>query len=213
MEHNAEAEIRHMLATIDAYSDSVINNGMMLVRSTMHLDEQIEHLVVVVDRLFSIGEDDKAISILDCMGMYPEVYRYEQVGAYYKIASRMIADGNTDKALYLLSEAMIVTEMMALHWQKAESLSHVALHFYLTGNQESARFIWKKAARIAQLGEHSDNLQDSIDASSVLSEIAEHLYKANFPVDVHGIAEGIKNVGKRNNALQAINELSSKRDS
>ncbi len=93
-------------------------------------------------------------------------------------------------------------------WQKAELLHKVAKSLYEIKAIYRAEEVWQQAISVAQINENSENVQDSLDSSSVLAEIAE-TYGSNGKIDFAvNLARQIKNVGKRERAINNIAEFS-----
>ena len=92
-------------------------------------------------------------------------------------------------------------------WQKAESLAQIARAMSSAGRLNEARRVWREAIAVAQTGENSQSLQDSLDSSSVLWEIAEDMALAGDIDDARNVAANIKNEHKRQRALSYVTEI------
>ena len=97
-------------------------------------------------------------------------------------------------------------------WQKAESLAQTARKLSSEGQRDEAKRIWAEAVETARKGEDSLSLQDSIDSSSVLWEIAEDMVSAGEFEIAGEIARVIKNERKRQKALHNIAEIADGKD-
>jgi hypothetical protein len=92
-------------------------------------------------------------------------------------------------------------------WQRAESLAQIARAMASTGRLNDARRVWREAIAVAQAGENSQNLQDSLDSCSVLWEIAEDMASEGDIDGARKVAMNIKNEHKRQRALSYVAEI------
>jgi DNA-binding transcriptional MerR regulator len=77
------------------------------------------------------------------------------------------------------------------------------------GARENAERLRDLALSEARAGELSENPQDSIDSSSVLWELAEDLALAGRVGPAQEVAGSIRNLGKRQRAIAALEEIAS----
>lgn len=89
-------------------------------------------------------------------------------------------------------------------WQRAELLDKLARTIFPSGYGARNMKFWGRAVEIARVGEESPSAQDSIDASSVLSQIAVNVAKSGSRSRALDIARSIRNLGKRDGAVRAI---------
>jgi tetratricopeptide (TPR) repeat protein len=133
---------------------------------------------------------------------------YEKSEALRSIADYLVSIGHLEKALLVYNDAEKTALSADLaEWQKAELLHNLAKSL----NQAKAIFkadeVWEKAISIAQKGENSI-LQDSLDSSSVLAEIAEYFAAGQKIEKALNIAQNIQNIGHKEKALQNISAYS-----
>jgi hypothetical protein len=94
-------------------------------------------------------------------------------------------------------------------WQRAESLAQLARVISSNGQLNEARRLWREAIAVAQAGENSQSMQDSLDSSSVLWEIAEDMALAGNIDAACNVAANIKSEHKRQRALSYVAEIAS----
>jgi hypothetical protein len=92
---------------------------------------------------------------------------------------------------------------------KAEVLHDIGKSFSLLGELGRAREVWSLAAQEARWGEVEVGVQQSLDCSSVLRDIAESLTEQGDFRAALDLSEHIKNPGKRQSAISEV-ERSSK---
>ncbi len=132
---------------------------------------------------------------------------YEKAEALSDLAIALSAAGRIDQAVQVLVSAERQVQAAEGNWQKAESLGRIARAMMAVGQKEQAIRIWDNAALIAQNGEVSGNIQDSIDCSSVLWEISEDLALAGEWERAERIAWSIRNRGKRERAGSGLKTI------
>ncbi len=92
-------------------------------------------------------------------------------------------------------------------WQRAESLASIARTAWKANEHERALRLWSLAEEAGKLGEGSDSNQDSLDASSVLWEIAENLATVGKVAAAKELARSIFSERKRENALKGVQSI------
>ncbi len=134
---------------------------------------------------------------------------YEKSEILTMIADKMVEVGHLERALFVFSEAEHTSENENLTaWQQAELLHKIAKSLQKNNAAFRAEEVWKKAVSIAQQGENSENPQDSLDCSSVLAEIAADFASNGKIKEAFEIAQNIKNIGKKEKAINKISEHS-----
>ncbi len=134
---------------------------------------------------------------------------YEKSEALQAVANYLASIGHLEKAFSIFDEAISPSLMQHFaEWQQAEILHKTAKSLRLIKASFKADEVWKKAIEIAQKGEESLNLQDSLDSSSVLAEIAENFAAEERFENALKTAQEIKNIGKRERVLLQISEYS-----
>jgi tetratricopeptide (TPR) repeat protein len=133
---------------------------------------------------------------------------FEKSEALQTVAGYLAANGHFEKAFAVFDEAETVSlsENLA-EWQQAELLHKIAKSLRGLKAFFKADEVWEKAVSAAQKGENS-NRQDSLDASSVLAEIAEFFASDERIEKALDIARNIKNIGKKERVLRQIVEYS-----
>jgi nucleotide-binding universal stress UspA family protein len=89
-------------------------------------------------------------------------------------------------------------------WQRAEALCRVAKVLVKVNDHEGARRVWSEAVAVAQDGERSINIQDSLDCASVLAELSLDMLRAGEVTQAKGVAQSIRNEWGRNRALSIV---------
>jgi|GEM_PF-2414362 len=153
----------------------------------------------IASSLASEGNIDKALEVTASIEL-----SYEKSESLQKIANYLISIGHREKALKILQEAQKAIEQVDELWQKAELLNRIAYCYFQSCLPNQAFLIWEQAIYTAKFGEQSASLQDSVDSSSVLREIAETLALTNNLEKALEVAESIKSVGKRNDAIKYV---------
>lgn len=134
---------------------------------------------------------------------------YEKAQVFRIIADKMAEIGHLERALFVFAEAEHNSESEVLCcWQQAELLHEIAKSLKANNAIFRAEEVWKKAVFTAQIGEESDNPQDSLDSSSVLAEIAETFAADGKTKQAFDIVQTIKNVGKKERAIKKTSEYS-----
>ncbi|MGI8543028.1 MAG: hypothetical protein ACR2MD_06055 [Aridibacter sp.] len=162
------------------------------------------HLFEIVQWLFKNDDWQKAHGIAQLISA-----NYEKGEALQLIADKMVEVGHLERALFVFAEAEHNSESEHLaDWQKAELLHKIANSLQKNNAIFRAEDVWKKAIVIAQKGETSENPQDSLDCSSVLAEIAADFASNEKIKKAFEIAQSIKNIGKKERAVNKISEYS-----
>ena len=92
-------------------------------------------------------------------------------------------------------------------WERGESLSVIARAFVANGDLDQAQRVWAEAIATARASEIAGDVQDSIDSSSVLWDIARDMALAGDTGQAFQVATGIKNDGKRKRAFETLAEI------
>lgn len=132
---------------------------------------------------------------------------FEKATALYEISKRLATANQRDESLSVLSEAEQVLDRVDEPWQKAELLGQIAQLLEELEVPERAQLVWNRAISVAQLGEKSSDIQRSVDCSSVLREISEKLALLGEQEKAGDVAKSIRNAGKRDGALKAIDRI------
>ena len=178
----------------------------------------------IVSLALSIQDDeDRDLYLLDAIrwlvknGTWQKAYgaaqlmseSYEKSQALQEVADYTASIGHLEKAFSIFAEAEKASTVDNLaEWQKAELLHNIAKSLRRTKAVFKADEVWEKAIAAAQKGEESPSSQDSLDASSVLAEIAEHFAAAERIEKALNIAQKIKNVDRKERALLQISTYS-----
>lgn len=134
---------------------------------------------------------------------------YEKSQALQTIGDYLSSIGHLEKAFSVFDEAekIAVSENLA-QWQQAELLHGIAKSFREMKAFYKADEVWEKAVAVAQKGQESPSLQDSLDASSVLAEIAENFAAQERIEKALNVAQIIKNVDRKEGVLLQISAYS-----
>lgn len=168
-------------------------------------DEEDRELLLldVVRWLLKIGIWQKAYGAAQLMAE-----SYEKSEALQAVAEYLSAIGHLEKSLPVFDEAEKTAEHSETlaNWQKAERLHQIAASLQKVKASIRADEVWEKAIKIAQQGESSADLQESLDSSSILSEIAESFVSEQKFEKATAIAQRLKN--KKEHTLQLIEKHS-----
>ncbi|MGI8642253.1 MAG: hypothetical protein ACR2MG_20170 [Pyrinomonadaceae bacterium] len=158
------------------------------------------YLLETVRRLVKNGNWQKAYGAAQLMAE-----GYEKSAVLQAVADYLATIGHLEKAFSVFAEAEkeAVVERLS-EWQQAELLHNIAKSLRRTKAVFKADEVWEKAVAVAQKGEDSPSLQDSLDSSSVLAEIAENFAAEEKIEKAFNLAQKIKNVGKKERVLQQI---------
>lgn len=134
---------------------------------------------------------------------------YEKSEALQAVAEHLVAIGHLEKAFSVFDEAEKNARAESLAaWQQAELLHHIAQSLRQMKAFFKADDVWDKAVVIAQTGEASGNRQESLEAASVLAEIAVNFAEAGRIEKALSLAQKLKNIGKKEAALRQISAAS-----
>ncbi len=199
---NSEVEKIERLLQADNYQNSFkIVSLALAIKDEEDRDLQ---LFEIIEWLLKNDDWQKAHGIAQLISA-----SYEKSEALRTIADKMAEIGHLERALFVFSEAEHNGENENLAaWQQAELLHNIAKSLRKNNALFKADEVWKKAISIAQNGENSENLQNRIDCSSVLAEIAEVFATDGKIKKAFNIAQNIKNVGKKEKAVKKISEYS-----
>ncbi len=104
----------------------------------------------------------------------------------------------------LLDEAAEALAADALDWQRAELWNTIAKLWLRVGRRERATQLWNRAIFTAQRGEQDPNVQNQVDSSKVLGEIAVDLAQAGESSRALDVAESIAIPYIRTRTVRAI---------
>lgn len=101
---------------------------------------------------------------------------YHRTSALLKIAAAYVETGRRENALALLFDIPHLIESSSVRdWEKAEVLCRTGALLHRLDQATAASTLFEKAIVFARQGESSVDLQESMDSSSVLREIAHNL--------------------------------------
>lgn len=135
---------------------------------------------------------------------------YEKTDALHYIAVRLSNAGDLERSLWFFNEAEKEALRCEFYWQQAELLQKLAKTLVIVGATSKANDLLEESVSVAQKGQDSLNLQDSLDAASVLSESI--LILGSFIETERAVilAETIKNTAIRERTLKMLFEHSSR---
>ncbi|HSK72722.1 MAG TPA: hypothetical protein VK892_13560 [Pyrinomonadaceae bacterium] len=178
--------------------------AVSLALSIQDEEDRDWQLLNIIHWLLKGGDWQKAFGIAQLMSE-----NYEKSESLREIANYLASIGHLEKAFYVFAEAekASISENLSA-WQKAELLHKIAKSLWKVKSYYRADEVWQKAIEIARDGEESESLQNSLDSSSVLAEIAENFASEDRIERAFSLAQNIKNIGKRERALNSISEHS-----
>jgi hypothetical protein len=119
-------------------------------------------------------------------------------------ASEKISQSKTGVARDLLQLARHAAQEMTAGWEKAECLNRIASIYHRLGDENEALAVWEPAIEAGLAGQQSENRQDSLDASSVLADVALNLARTSKHDLALQTAHAIKNEYKKEQTLKAL---------
>jgi tetratricopeptide (TPR) repeat protein len=166
-------------------------------------DDRNHVCYLLARRLTAEGVLDKAEFFTRLMESWP----IERTWLFGDIAVKLWQSGQTEHALELLNEAILISRTNGREWQRGEALSRIATHLIELGQRERAISLLREAVPIAQLGEEQGYSQDSADSVSVLLELAEKLVLVGEYEEAKQVANSIKHGVERDRALCKIQAI------
>lgn len=199
-------ELLHKLRVENGVHSSRLDAAAKKVAQTETVEERSWALLELAKVLADEGEWRKAEAIARSI-----IGGQERAITLYEIGRRQISRGLEDAGVALLVDAAVVAGPIHESWQKAEILCHIAKWLAVASKQDQARSMWNEAIAVARDGEQSHDLQDSIDCSSVLGEIALELALIGDVEEARKVARNIKSDPKRASASKALTRILSER--
>lgn len=194
-------KIEQFKAAIQNKPDRADAEIISLALSIEDFEERDLALLQIVESLAESADWNKSFGVAQLIEG-----GYERAQALHNIAVKMASNGRLERALFVFSEAETEIENADSLWQQAELLHEIAKSLDAVCATHKAGEVWEKAASVAQRGEASSNQQDSLDAASVLTEIAENFAFAGGIEKAMKIAESIKNTARRERTLKTITD-------
>jgi hypothetical protein len=207
---NMYEKLKSLLEVGDLSNTETVETAIRIAQSIEDNDERASTLVELVRALAAKKEWSAAEMVIQSMQILSTEYHYERAMAMRELVAQLMIDGQIERALKFLVEAEKASWVIEEEWRRAESLNRIARILAMGKEQIQARRIWNDAIAIAQSGEKSTSMQDSIDCSSVLWEIAEDLASFGELEKAREVAQSIKNRGKRERALNSIRNVTNK---
>jgi tetratricopeptide (TPR) repeat protein len=133
---------------------------------------------------------------------------YEKAELLIRVADCTTKSDNLAEARSLLQEAAESSLTATERWQRAELLCKIARKTAELGMVPEARSYLERAAEIGRESECDARLQNRLDGSSVLGEIAEAYHAIGDSSKAFGIASSIANDGKRASVLERLTSRS-----
>jgi len=121
-----------------------------------------------------------------------------------RIAEKQFRQGQVASAEACLGKALKAAESCETSWQQAESFLAISRAYWTGGRLDEEYEMMTRAAHVAREGEKKDGPQDSIDASSVLKEIAQLLCSRGRRKEAIATAKRIKNPIQRRLAVKRV---------
>ncbi len=173
------------------------------------IDDRYLLLYALVTRLLEVNLWDKAEVFVRLM----EGWTLERSWFLGDIATQMWRYGKREEANALFSEAVELSRRDGRAWQSAEALLRIANHYIEVNEKNMAIAILLESAEIAQRGQKEsltiNNVQDAVDSSGVLREIAETLGALRETDKALQIAQNIIIESRRDAAINEIQKYAS----
>lgn len=194
---------------IDKFINSLKKDNLNIkkeVKNLSHIindeDDLALFLYDTVKKLLELGDINNAQLIAENINQ-----GYERVDSLVSLAKYLIDNDLLENAKNILNHARLIYKEIEGEWQKAELLNKIANLYNLSNAKEEALSTWDEAINVAICGEESKNPQNSIDSSSVLSEIVRDLASNGELRKAEEVAKMITNKGKKENAWVYISEI------
>lgn len=169
-------------------------------------DERARALLLVAKALAVAGQLDEAQSLAREIES-----SYDKANAFREIAIELLnADKRFEAVKFLFDAEEAAQGDVAWVWQRAEALSRIAGGFAGADQHLDAQRVWDMAIAVARSGEQEQDIQESVDCSSVLWEIAEALAGSGEFAKAEDVAKAIKNSGKRDKAISGVQRIARK---
>jgi tetratricopeptide (TPR) repeat protein len=202
-------EIEELLRSLQAGNgvrSSALVSAARKVAQTETAEDKSWALLELAKVLANEGEWREAEAIARSIGG-----AQERAIALYEIGRYQISRSREEAGAALLRDAAVVADHIRVAWQKAEILCRIAKWLAVVGEHDEAQRIWHEAITVAREGEQSYDIQDSLDCSSVLGEIAVELALSGDVEQSRIVARTIKSDPKRADASKALTRILSKR--
>jgi hypothetical protein len=178
------------------------------IEATIALVEDMEErenlYYFFVDRLIH----EKLLDVAEKNVRLMKLWTVDQVVQLGKIASKRFQQGQKEKSLSLLQEALSKARINDCAWQKAESLKCLAGYYFDIEKRRKSIELLCEAAEVAQKGESwamtKNEQQDAIDSASVLGDIAVSLNSYHEGELALRIANSIHNTYIKNRTITII---------
>jgi len=183
-------------ATSEEAAAQVLEQEFRAIADEDVRDEALYNLADYLTDDWALGEAERIAKSL-------QVWRIEKTWLYGKIARHYAQLGCTRDAVRLLDEAVPIARSEGSEWQRAESLENIAEHLVALEEHAAALRLLEEAVSIARQSEEKND----IDASSVLSGIAQDLALAGEFTRAREVAEAIRNEHKRRRAVVRVSRM------
>jgi hypothetical protein len=132
-------------------------------------------------------------------------------GAYEKTEAcvalyEIIRDTDLDESIKYLETASDFAVQADEVWQRGELLSKIGVLFVKEGKLDKAKEIFELGAQIAAEGQNSPSIQDSLDCSSTVAEIAINFSKAGMPEEASKVIATITNEYVRDRTIRFLTD-------
>jgi tetratricopeptide (TPR) repeat protein len=185
----------------DEQYDEAIGTALLIE----DVEDRALYLLDAARSLLSRGAWRRAHGISELM---PD--RYEKAQLLREVGDHLASVGQIDRALPVYGEAESASlESSLSKWQQAELLNQIANSLSRWNAKIKADEVRSRAASVAKEGQLSSDVQDSLDSSSVLAEIAENLAVEDRIEDALRLAETITNLSKRERVVKRISQYAS----
>jgi hypothetical protein len=175
-------------------------------REVLLLDDEDDRNDVcysLAPRLIEAGNLDGAEFFVRLMESWP----IERTWFLGDIATKLWGNGESEKALRLLHEAISIARTNGREWQRADALSKIASHFVEFGQRAQGISLLQEAIPIAQLGQAQGSGHDIEDSASVIRELAEKLAHCGEHEQAKQVASSITHAVKRERAVRLIQAI------
>ncbi len=131
----------------------------------------------------------------------------EKASIISEIAARYWRLGRIEFSSRLFGMAAEACRECESHWQQAESIQKVARRYDQVGERQAAINLLFKGVEIARLGASGKNIQDALDAISVLGDLAVDLFLFGERESAKEISERISDPRVRRRTLLWITRM------
>lgn len=159
------AKIEQIEKVLESEPENIITETISLALSISDEEDRDLQLLKITEFLAIKKDWNRALGAAQLIGG-----GYERTSALHHVAAKLSNSGHLERGLWIFNEAEKEAMTAEAEWQQAELLQKLAKTLVEIGATYKAKDLLGKSISVANQGQDSPNLQDSLDASSVLAE-------------------------------------------